>query len=177
MQVRMPEDEGDGSRDTEPVEEAQTEPVETSGPEDVTTEPAVHAPGEERARDRPRRMTDREAHNWAVAAHLSWLVTVVGIPPPIGPLVVWLIKKDEHAFVDDQGKEALNFQLSILVYAVVGAIGAVIFGIVTLGIGFLAVIPVVILFLLLAFILPVIAAIKASEGERYRYPLTLRLIS
>lgn len=120
---------------------------------------------------------DNEARNWAVAAHLSWLVTVVGVPPPIGPLVVWLIKRDEHPFVDDQGKEALNFQISILIYAVVGGIAAVIFGIVTLGIGLLAVIPVVILFLLLAFILPIIAAVKASDGERHRYPLTLRLIT
>lgn len=123
------------------------------------------------------RLSDRKARNWAVAAHLAWLVSTVGIPPPIGPLVVWLIKKDEHPFVEDQGREALNFQLSLIIYAVVGAIVALIVGFATLGLGFLALIPVAVLFLLLALILPIVAAVKASDGERYRYPMTLRLVN
>lgn len=127
--------------------------------------------------DRSPRLTDREAQNWAVAAHLAWLVSTVGIPPPIGPLVVWLIKKDDHPFVDDQGREALNFQISLIIYAVVGVVLALIIGFATLGLGFLALIPVAVLFLLLALILPIVAAIKASDGERYRYPMTLRLVN
>ena len=85
----------------------------------------------------------------------------------IGPLIIWLIKKDESSFVDNQGKESLNFQISFTIYCAISAILiVVVIGIIlliALGIGFL--------------ILVIIASIKANEGEEYRYPLTLRLIT
>lgn len=134
-------------------------------------------PAEDPNRPSGARADDRDARNWAVAAHLAWLVTFAGVPPPIGPLVVWLVKRNDHPFVDDQAREALNFQLSILIYAIVGALLAVVLGIATLGVGFLAVIPVAIAFGLVVLILPIVAAVRASEGDRYRYPLTLRLVT
>ena len=84
----------------------------------------------------------------------------------LGPLVVWLIKKNEMPFVDDQGKESLNFQITMTLAAIVA-------GILTLiVIGF---------FLLLAIfvvniVFVIVAAIKANEGQLYRYPFCLRLI-
>lgn len=120
---------------------------------------------------------DSDARNWATAAHLSSLVGMLGIPAVIGPLVVWLMKKDDHPFVESQAREALNFQISVLIYAVVGAIVAVIVTVLTLGVGVLAVIPAALVFLVGVFVLPIVAAIKASKGTNYRYPLTLRLVS
>ncbi len=84
----------------------------------------------------------------------------------LGPMVVWLIKREQIPAVDAHGKEAMNFQISFTIYAIVA--GLTIF----IGIGFLLV-PVVIL---ADVILLVIATIKASKGELYRYPFTIRLI-
>jgi len=100
-------------------------------------------------------------------AHLCALVGfIVPFGHIIGPLVVWLIKKDESAFVDDQGKEAINFQISMTLYAVVAAILIlVVIGIFLLiGIG------------ILDIVLVIIAAVKANAGEKFRYPLTIRFI-
>ena len=104
---------------------------------------------------------------WGMLCHLS---TFAGYLVPfgniLGPLVVWLVKKDEYAFVDDQGKEALNFQISITIYSLVS------------GILILALIGIVLLIAVIIFsvVMTVIAAIKANGGEYYRYPLTIRLV-
>jgi uncharacterized protein len=110
---------------------------------------------------------NKEARTWAMAVHLSALVGLVGIPSLLGPLVVWLIKKDQMAFVDDQGKEALNFNLTLL-FAVIACVPLVF----CFGLGVIAIIGVVIA----GLIFSIIAAVKANDGVAYRYPLTLRLI-
>ena len=84
----------------------------------------------------------------------------------MGPLVVWLIKKSEHPFVDDQGKEALNFQISMTIYGIVA--GLLIF--VLIGI------PLLIGLIVANLVLIIIAAVKASNGESFRYPCTIRFI-
>lgn len=84
----------------------------------------------------------------------------------IGPLVVWLVKKDESAFVDANGKESLNFQITVTIAMVVSGILCL------LLIGFLLV-PVVFVG---GIVLTIIASIKANEGTVYRYPVCLRLI-
>lgn len=110
-----------------------------------------------------------DAKMWAMICHLSGLAGYV-IPVPfiaiIAPLVVWQMKKQEFEFVDDQGKEAVNFHITMLIAAIVA--GASIFCV----IGFVL-LPLVLLF---SVVMAIIAAIKANGGERYRYPLTLRLI-
>jgi uncharacterized Tic20 family protein len=113
---------------------------------------------------------------WAMAAHLSSLVMLVGIPSLIGPLVVWLVKRDQSAFVDDHGKEALNFNISVLLYGIVGVILTVILAVVTLGIGLLVLVPLGLLLGLGWVVVTVIAAVKANNGEAYRYPLTIRFV-
>jgi len=110
----------------------------------------------------------KEERTWAMLCHL---ITLTGFVVPlgniVGPLVIWLLKKDEYPLVSDQGKEALNFQISILLYLIVSAIlFVVLVGIILL--------PAVLIFDL---VMTVVATIKANDGIAYRYPLTIRLIS
>lgn len=104
---------------------------------------------------------------WAMFCHLGGLVGAV-LPPGniILPLIIWLKYRDEYSLVEDQGKEAINFQISITIYAIASAI------LIFIAIGF---------FLLLAlgifaFIVIIIATVRASSGEKYKYPMTIRLI-
>jgi len=109
-----------------------------------------------------------EERNFAVFCHLSALLGLVawGIGILLGPLILWLIKKDTMPFVNDQGKEALNFQITVFLAGVVCT--ALVF--LLIGIPLLAALAIVDL----VFI--IIAAVKASEGVAYRYPINLRLI-
>ena len=109
-----------------------------------------------------------EERQWAMFAHLSALVgVIIPLGSIIGPLVVWLIKKDTMPFVNDQGKEALNFNITVAIAAIVGWILCFIL------IGFLVLAVVFVGWLVLA----IIGTIKANEGTAYRYPFTLRLVS
>jgi uncharacterized protein len=117
----------------------------------------------------------QEERQWALFAHLSALLGAVltgGIGIFIGPLVIWLIKKDTMPFVDDQAKEALNFNISV---AIIG-IALFVLTFITFFIGAILTIPLGLALCVAWLVLTVIAAIKASEGVTYRYPLTLRLI-
>ena len=112
--------------------------------------------------------TNPEARQWGMFAHLA---SLAGIFLPVvghfgGPLVVWMMKKDQMPFVDDQGKESLNFQITVLIAA------AVLTPTLCIGIGFVA-LPVL---GIAAVILSILAGVKANEGIRYRSPFTLRLI-
>ena len=117
-------------------------------------------------------MTEKKANNpantWAMLCHLLGLCAFIGIPfgNIIGPLVVWLIKGKEFEFVNEQGKEALNFQISMTVYGFIAGILILVF------IGW------ILLFALaiadIVFI--IIASIKVNNGESYRYPYIFRLI-
>jgi len=90
----------------------------------------------------------------------------------IGPLVIWLVKKDTLPFVADQAKEALNFAITVSAIFVVLWILTV----VTLGIGGLLTVPLMLIVGITALVLTIIAAVRSNNGEAYRYPLTLRLI-
>ena len=118
--------------------------------------------------DRGFVVPSKEEKNWAMFCHLASLAGFTAIPfaNVIGPLVVWMLKKEEMPLVDDQGKEAVNFQISITIYFLVAA--ASIFCV----IGFVLA-PAVLIFDL---VFTIIAAMKAGSGEAYRYPLTIRFI-
>lgn len=109
---------------------------------------------------------NKDARLWAMICHLAAFAGMVGVPfgNVLGPLVIWLIKRDEYNFVYDQGREALNFQITVCIALLVGAILTyVLIGIVVLmvvGIG--------------ALILTIQAAINANKGVRYRYPFCIR---
>jgi len=96
-------------------------------------------------------------------AHM--LGIVVGF---VGPLIIWLIKREESKFIDDQGKEALNFQLTMLIGWVVCSFLAV----VTCGFGGVLYLPMFVL----VVVFSIIGGLKAKEGVLYRYPLTIRMI-
>jgi uncharacterized protein len=110
--------------------------------------------------------TTAEERNWALGAHLSAIVGAWLFLGFIGPLVVLLIQGNRGAFVRAHTVEALNFNLSILLYAIVGGVLTFIL------VGFVVLAAVGILWL----VCTVLASIKASHGESYRYPLTIRLV-
>lgn len=124
----------------------------------------------------PSPMSDADRKNWAMAAHLSALVGFVGIPSLVGPLVVWLAKKDNDAYVAAHSVHALNFNISVLIYTIVGSIALGIFGLVTLGIGLILAIPVVIIALVVWVVLVIQGGLAASRGEQFRYPMTIDFV-
>jgi uncharacterized Tic20 family protein len=120
-----------------------------------------------------------EEKQWAMFAHLSALAGGIltsgwagSIGCFIGPLIIWMVKKDTMPFVDDQAKEALNFNISVaLVF-----LALFLLSVMTLGIGLIIAIPAWIFIGIAWLVFTIIAGIKAHEGVAYRYPLTLRLI-
>ena len=113
-----------------------------------------------------------EARQWAMFAHLSAIVgALIGLSF-LGPLVVWLVKKETMPFVDDQGKEALNFNITVGIVFLALAV----LSILTLGLGLVIAVPAWVIIGVAWLILSIIAAIKANDGIAYRYPFTLRLI-
>lgn len=103
-----------------------------------------------------------DSRGWAAAAHLGPFL--IGF---FAPLVVWLIKKDDDAFVEYHSREALNFQISLMIYFLVSVVLVLlIIGIVLLIVGGI-----------FAFVVMIIAGVKAANGEFYRYPLSIRFIS
>ena len=118
---------------------------------------------------------DDNAKQWALFAHLSALLgSLVGGLSFLGPLIIYLVKKDEHPYIADQAREALNFNLSVLLYFVVGGIATFVLIFVLVG---LLLIPVLIAMGIAWLVLVIIAAVRANRGEAYRYPLTIRFVS
>lgn len=120
-----------------------------------------------------------EERQWAMIAHLSallgyiltsgWAGSAGGF---LGPLIVWLIKKDTMPFVDQQAKEALNFSITICIaFAALWT-----FTIMTFFIGIIIALPLMLVVGLYALIYTIIASTKVYEGVPYRYPIALRLI-
>ncbi len=104
-----------------------------------------------------------DSRGWAAAAHL---VPLIGFGF-IAPLVIWLVKRDDDPFVEYHSREALNFQLSLIIYIVASV------ALMLVLIGFLLIVVVGIF----AFVVMIIAGVKAAGGEFYRYPLSIRFVS
>ena len=90
----------------------------------------------------------------------------------LGPLVIWLMKKDSMPFVADQAKESLNFNITVSAIFLV----LLVLSLVTLGIGFIITLPIMLIVGIAALVLIIMAAIKANDGVAYRYPFTIRLV-
>src|SRR5262245_46147146 len=114
--------------------------------------------------------TDR---NWAAASHWGTLVAAWFAMGFLAPLLIMLTVGNQSPFVRRHAVESLNFQISLLIYSAV----AVVFSIITIGLGLLIVIPAALVVLVAALVFLIQASIKASNGEDYRYPLTLRFVS
>jgi len=106
-----------------------------------------------------------DSRNWATLSHVSAFSVFVGIPPAIGPLIMWLLRKDDP-YAAYHAKEALNFNISMILYTVVAAISIIAL------IGILA-LPAV---LIGWFVLTIQAALRASAGEYYEYPFSIRFV-
>ncbi|MEW5784576.1 MAG: DUF4870 domain-containing protein [Bacillota bacterium] len=127
---------------------------------------------------------EREGRTWGIFCHLGALSLYIGVPfgNILVPLIIWLIKKDELPLVDEHGKQSLNFQISITVYAVLAAVGYVVLlmalfvvtGDTAPGL-FLVLLPLLFaVFFIVHLAFTIIASIRASNGEIYRYPLAIR---
>jgi uncharacterized Tic20 family protein len=112
--------------------------------------------------------TNPDERTWGMLAHLTAFAFFL-FPPlgnVIGPLIVWLVKRDKSAFVADQGKEALNFNISVFLAALVCGLLVYVF------IGILLGVALFVFWLAMT----IVAGIKAGEGVQYRYPFAVRLI-
>ena len=109
----------------------------------------------------------KDERTWGMLCHIS---TFCGMIIPFGnvlaPLIIWLIKKETLPFVADQGKEVLNFQISMVIYMIIAGILCII----------LIGIPILIGMIVFDFIITIIATINANDGKYYRYPITIRFI-
>lgn len=115
-----------------------------------------------------------EERTWALIGHLSALsFFLTGLGCVLGPLVVWLIKRDSMAFAGDQAKEALNFNLTLLI----AGFGLVVLTVITFGIGIVLTVPLGFIMFFYWLVFVIIGGINANNGVRYRYPMTWRLIS
>lgn len=118
-----------------------------------------------------------EVRNWAMAAHLSaFLGSFVAIAL-VGPLVVWLIRRETDGFSEQHAREALNFNVTFLLVLVVGGIGGTVLAVLTLGLGLVLVVPLLLAVVVGWIVLTILAAVRASEGREYRYPFTIRFVS
>ena len=102
-----------------------------------------------------------EANNLAMLIHVTGIFFSF-----LGPLIIWVLKKEEHEFVDDQGKETLNWEITMAIaYAICGVLSGILIG--------LLILPLV---GIVDLVFNIIGATKANQGVRYRYPFALRLI-
>lgn len=104
---------------------------------------------------------------WGMFCHLSALSgSVIPLGSIVGPLVIWLVKRDEHPFIYDQGRESLNFQISMFIYILIAVVLVFVF----IGIVLLPILGI------LDLVFTIIAGVKANDGIAYRYPMTIRFI-
>ena len=136
---------------------------ETNDTQQPTPEAAEQAQPTQVSTDIPK-----DARTWAMFCHLASLAGFVlpAIGSIIGPLVVWQLKKDEHPFIDENGKEALNFNISFFIYTAVAALSLF----VCIGVVLLPVVSICYI------VLMIIATIKANNGQHWSYPYIIRFI-
>lgn len=117
-----------------------------------------------------------DQQTWRVLAHASALIQFVGIPSFVGPLVVWLIRREDPV-VEPHARAALNFQLSLIIYFVVGVVVAIIAALTIVGI-LLSILIILFLGMLVVaeVVFAILASLAASRGQTYSYPLSIELI-
>jgi uncharacterized Tic20 family protein len=116
----------------------------------------------------PSDRLDKSVRNWAMGCHMIALVGLLGngIGFVVGPIILWLIKREDHPFIDEQGKEAVNFQITMCIALFVSAL------LMFVAIGFVL-LPIV---AIVDVVLTIVAGLKAADGEHYRYPFAVRII-
>lgn len=153
-----------------PPEEPGSQPAGAPAPPPAYQPPAYQQPAYQQPAYQPAQppgqLSASDERTWAGAAHWSaFVASLVGLTF-LGPLVVMVTQGSKSAFVRRHAVEALNFQISLLIYAVISAILVLviigIFGLIAVGIMWL--------------VFPILGTIKAANGEEYRYPLSIRLV-
>ena len=146
------------------------EPSPASAPAPAPASPPAPAPAPTPPATPPPAAPRTDEKTWAMACHLISLAGYI-VPIPVanvlGPLILWQIKKDEMPVVDVNGKESLNFQISILIYEILSVPLFCVF-----GVGFVLLAAVAIF----GLVCVIIAAVNAANGKTYRYPLCIRMI-
>ena len=113
----------------------------------------------------PTLMTENEARNWAMFAHLSSFIGyVIPFGNIFGPLIIWIAKREQSDLVNDQGREALNFQITMIILTFLFIVTIV---------GWLLLLPLAIF----DIVITILAGLAANRGEKYRYPICFRLIT
>lgn len=125
-------------------------------------------------------MTDQQVsgdqQTWRVLAHASAFIQFLGVPSVVGPLIVWLLRRDDP-IVEPHARAALNFQLSLLIYFLFGGVVAFVAFVTIIGIPIAALIVIFLLVLLfLELLFALLATLAASRGQLYRYPMSLELV-
>jgi uncharacterized Tic20 family protein len=122
-------------------------------------------------------MITQNDKNYSSITHLSsfagWIFPFGNV---IAPLVLWIAKKNESAYIDNHGKAVVNFQLSLILYSFLLALLIIPITIFTLGLGLIAVILGIIPVIILIIVSVISASIKATHGEYYQYPFTIEFI-
>jgi len=161
-----PKDSGQQPEGTQPATENTTPSPEQQAaatpPPPPAADSAASGQSAAAAEDVPK-----DAKTFAMLCHITALAgLIIPFGNVVGPLIVWLLKKNDFEFVDDQGKEALNFQITVaIVLFVCGLLTFILIGL-----------PLLFLVGIAALIFTIIGAVKANDGVRYRYPFALRLI-
>jgi uncharacterized Tic20 family protein len=133
-------------------------------------------PGDAQPWGDPREALTQEERTWALAAHIGTLLAAYVALGFLAPLIVLLVKGDSSPFVRRHAVESLNFQISLLIYSLVGGILAFLLVVLTFGIGIAVVVPVALVLALVVLWLIILATVKANNGEPYEYPATIRFV-
>jgi uncharacterized Tic20 family protein len=144
----------------EPTPDAPTPPDQAFGPVPPSDAPPPITYGYPSPAPAP--LPPNEERLWAMLAHLSYFVFSI-----FAPIIIMVVFGPRSAFVQDQAKEALNFHITLLIAAIVSGV------LILVGIG-LILLPVVAIY---GLVFAILAGVKANDGELYRYPVTLRLVS
>lgn len=161
-----------------------TPPPPPPGPGDEPRPPVEPPPGPPQ-QGYPRsagpggRLSPSEERTWAILAHLSAPIAFVlsaGFLSFVGPLIIWAIYKDRSPMVRNASAGSFNFNLTTWLVYVVGAVVGVILTLLTFGLALFVFIPLAIVVFIVAAVLHIVAAVRASNGEAYTYPLQLPVL-
>jgi uncharacterized Tic20 family protein len=116
------------------------------------------------------------SRSWAAAAHATALVGALsgGIAAFVGPMIIWLVRRDDP-FAGEHARQALNFHLSVLLYAVVGTLAGLIVTLLTIGLAALVLVPLALVAVVGYLVVSIVGALAAADGRPFTYPLTLPL--
>ncbi|MHC4265254.1 MAG: DUF4870 domain-containing protein [Planctomycetota bacterium] len=154
------------------MEEIDENPINPGVPESKgqSEQKDTPAPGQQEEKSQVDNEIDKDARMWSMFCHLGGLAGIIPLFPVIGsiivPFIIWQVKKDDHMFINENGKEALNFQLSIFIYYMASLV------LCFACLGFIL-LPAVFIF---KVIFVIIASLRANEGKSFRYPLCIRFI-